>query len=139
MGARAVEAVDAVRVGDKDRIGAADEQAAFHHTDDVPDALLQPRRIGDAAEIAIENAVAAVGDKGLRRSATGAAGRWRRAPPATAWVASSPKATTSTGTGACVPKSIDQLAAVDDDGEAAARGRDDLLAQQRSAQSFDQS
>ena len=35
-------------------------------------------------------------------------------------------------------KPIDQLAAVDDDGEATARGRNDLLAQQGSAQSLDQ-
>ena len=48
MGARAVEAVDAARVGDEDRIRAADEEAAFHHPDDAADALLQPRRIGDA-------------------------------------------------------------------------------------------
>ena len=35
-------------------------------------------------------------------------------------------------------KPVHELAAVDDDGEAVARGRDDLLAQQRSAQSLDQ-
>ena len=35
-------------------------------------------------------------------------------------------------------KPVHQLAAVDDDGKAVARGRNDLLAQQRSAQSFDQ-
>jgi len=51
-------------------------------------------------------------------------------------VASSPKATTSTGTGACVP--VHELAAVDDDSKPVARGRHDLLAQQRATQSFDQ-
>ena len=35
MGARAVEAVDAGRIGHKNRIGAADEEPAFHHADDV--------------------------------------------------------------------------------------------------------
>ena len=138
MGARAVEAMDAGCIGDEDRIGAADEQAAFDHPDDAPDALLQPRRIGDGAEIAVENAVAAVGDKRLARPPTGAAERWRRAPRALAWVASRPKATTSTGTGVVRPQPIDQLGAVDDDGEAAARGRDDLLAQQGAAQPLDQ-
>ena len=64
MPARAVEAVDAGGVGHKDRIGAADEKPAFHHTDDSPNAPLQSRRIGDATEIAIKNAVAAVGNEG---------------------------------------------------------------------------
>jgi hypothetical protein len=67
MGARAVEAVDAGRIGHEDRIGAADEKPAFHHTDDSPDALVQSRRFSDAAEIAIKDAVAAVGHKGLAR------------------------------------------------------------------------
>ena len=53
-------------------------------------------------------------------------------------VASSPKATTSTGTRCLCTKSVHQLAAVDDDREAMARGRDNLLAQQGSAQSLDQ-
>ena len=102
MGACAVEAVDARCIGHKDRIGAADEKPAFHHADDSPDALLQSRRIGDAAEIAVENAVAAVGDKGRARRHAHA----RALAPSTSSdsrVASSPKATTSTGTGVCVP------------------------------------
>ena len=67
MGARAVEAVDAVRIGHKNRIGATDKKSAFHHADDSSDALVQSCRIGDAAEIAIKNAIAAVGHKGLDR------------------------------------------------------------------------
>ena len=67
MGAGAIEAVDAGRIGDKDRIGAADEKPAFHHADDAPDALVQSRWIGDAPEVAVENAVAAVGDKRCAR------------------------------------------------------------------------
>jgi hypothetical protein len=63
MGARAVEPMDAGRIRDEDRIGAADEKPAFHYADDSPDALVQSRRIGDAAEIAIKDAVAAVGHK----------------------------------------------------------------------------
>ena len=65
MRAGAVEAVDASCVGNKDRIGAANEQAAFYHPDDVPNALLQSGRVADVIEVAIENAVTAVGDKGL--------------------------------------------------------------------------
>src|ERR1700722_12032393 len=64
MGACTIEAVDAGRIGNKDRVGAADEKPAFHHADDSADALIQSRRIGDAAEVAVENAVAAVSDKG---------------------------------------------------------------------------
>ena len=70
MGARAVEAVDAGCIGHENRIGAADEKSAFHDADDAPDALLQPRRIVDAAKIAIENAVAVVGNKGMARRHT---------------------------------------------------------------------
>ena len=64
---RAVEAMDAGGIGDEDRIGAADEQAALDDADDAADALLQPRRIGDVAEAAVEHAIAAVGDEGLAR------------------------------------------------------------------------
>src|SRR6185437_13375704 len=67
MGARAVEAVDAGRVGDEDRIGSADEEAALDDADDAPDAILQSRRIGDRAEAAVEDPVAAVGRERLAR------------------------------------------------------------------------
>ena len=68
MGARAVEAMDALPVGDEHRIGAADEKAALDHPDDAADAVLEPRRVGDGAgEAAIENAVAAVGDEQVAR------------------------------------------------------------------------
>ena len=67
MGAGAIEAVDAGCISDKDRVGAANEKPAFHHTDDSPDALVQSRRFSDGAEIAIKDAVAAVGHKGLTR------------------------------------------------------------------------
>ena len=43
------------------------EKPAFHHADDSPNALLQSRRIGNAAEIAIKNAVPAVGNEGRPR------------------------------------------------------------------------
>jgi len=63
MRARAIEAVDAGCVGDKDQAGPADEKAAFDYTDDTPYALLQPRRLSDRTKAAVENAVAAVGDE----------------------------------------------------------------------------
>jgi hypothetical protein len=43
MGACAIEAVDAGRIGDEDRVGAADEKPAFHHAYNAPDALIQSR------------------------------------------------------------------------------------------------
>ncbi len=50
-------------------------------------------------------------------SPSGANHRWTPAPSTSraSPVASSPNGTTSTGTGACVPQRVDQLAAVDDD------------------------
>src|SRR5260370_31611631 len=63
MGARAVEAVDAGGVGDKDRIGAADEKAALDHPHDAPHALLPARRVRDKTEAAVKNSIAAVRDK----------------------------------------------------------------------------
>src|SRR5262249_2197714 len=65
--AGAVETMDTGRIGDEDRIGPADEQAALDHPDDASNALLEPRRIGDGAEAAVENSVAAIGDEGLAR------------------------------------------------------------------------
>src|SRR6516162_11649524 len=63
MRASAVEAMHAGPIGHEDRIGPADEEPAFHHTDNSPDAFVQSRGFGDAAEIAIKNAVTAVGHK----------------------------------------------------------------------------
>jgi hypothetical protein len=67
MGARAVEAMDAGCIGYENQIGAADEKPVFHHADDAPDALLEPRRVVDATKIAIKNAVAVIGNKGTAR------------------------------------------------------------------------
>ena len=68
MGACAVEAMDPLPVRDEHRVGAADEKAALDHPDDAADAVLEPRRVGDGAgEVAIENAVAAIGDEHLAR------------------------------------------------------------------------
>src|SRR5690349_8728020 len=60
MSARAVESADAGCIGDEDRIGAADEEAAFNNANDAPDALLKARRVSNKTEGAVENAIAAV-------------------------------------------------------------------------------
>ncbi len=67
MDARALEAMDAIAIGDENRFRAADEKTAFDHADDKSDACLEPRQIVDGSEAAIENAIAAVGDEGLAR------------------------------------------------------------------------
>src|SRR5580704_13872684 len=136
MGACAVEAVDAGCIGHKHWIGTADKKPAFHHTDDTSDALLQPRRIVDAAKIAIKNEVAVVGDKGIARRHAGASTRAEHFERLLGCLQSEGdhfyrKRTLRT-------KSVHHLAAVDDDREAMARGCDNLLAQQGSPQSLDQ-
>jgi hypothetical protein len=65
MGACAVQTVNSVGISDEHRIGPADEQTTFHHADNVPDALIEPRRIGDAAEVAIDDPISAIGDEWL--------------------------------------------------------------------------
>ena len=137
MGARAVEAVDTGRVRDEHRIGAADEKTAFDHPDDAPDARLQPRRIGDRTEAAVENAIAAVGDERLacRRQAQpragtepleGCPGRFQ------------PKGDNLHRKRCVRAQPVHHFGPVHDDHEAPARGGDDLLVQQGSAQPLDQ-
>src|SRR5208337_411658 len=137
MGARAVEAVDACSAAGENRIGAADKKTAFDDPDDVPDALLQPRRIGDRTEAAVKNAVAAISDERFarRREAqpgTGAehfeclTGRFHPEGDNLHW-------------NRCAgPQPVYQLGLVDDDCEPPAGGGYDLLVQQCSAQSLDQ-
>jgi carbohydrate kinase (thermoresistant glucokinase family) len=55
----------AARIGDEDVLGATDEQPAFDHADDAPDAFLEPCWIGDLTEPAVEDAIAAVGNERL--------------------------------------------------------------------------
>src|SRR5580704_15089754 len=131
MGACTLKAVDAGLIGHEDRIGAADEKAALHHTDDTPDAVLQSCRIVDAAEIAIKNEVTAVGDKGRdRRYAGASAGAEHFERLAGSFQSEGDHFYRKR----CLcTKSVHHLAAVDDDREAMARGCDNLLAQQRSA------
>jgi hypothetical protein len=54
-----------VAVSDEDDAGAVDEQAVLDDARDVTQFAREHRRIGDAAEIAVENVVAFVGDEGL--------------------------------------------------------------------------
>src|SRR5580698_1422427 len=62
---RAGQATDPGGVGDKYLIGSIDEEATFDHADDASDALFQSCRFDDRPEAAVENTVAAVGDKGF--------------------------------------------------------------------------
>ncbi len=133
MGACAVEAMEPLAVRDEHRVGAADEKAALDHPDDASDAVLQPRRVGDGAgEAAVENAIAAVGDEQLtrRRQAwpdicgehvEGRSGDFQ------------PESNDLDRHRRVCPQPIDQLGAIDDDGEAPACVGDDLLAQQGAA------
>ena len=137
MGARAVEAMHACGVGNKHRIGAADEQPALDDADDPPDALVQMRRIGNAPEVAIENVIAVVGDERLacRRHA-----HMRRCAKHFERLAGRFQAERNNldRNGGVRAEPVHKLAAVDDDGEAVACRGHDLLAQQSSAQSLDQ-
>ena len=110
---------------------------AFDHAHDPPDARLQPRRIGDRTEAAVEDAVAAVGGEGLacRRQAQPRAGaetlegRPGRFQPEGHDLDRNRCART---------QPIYELLPVRDDREPPARGGDDLLAQQGAAKAFDQ-
>src|SRR5262245_46855319 len=61
----AIEHNHPVRPGDDGRVGDADEEAALHHARDQLQSLVQRLRLGDAAERAVEDEVAAVGDERL--------------------------------------------------------------------------
>ena len=137
MDARALETVDAGCIGDEDRIGAADEKAAFDHPDDPADALLKPRWIGDGAKVAIKNAVAAVGDERLarRRQAQLRAGAQHFEGRTGGFQPESDDLHGNRRRGA---EPVHQLGPIGDDCEAPARRGDDLLPQQRSAPSLDQ-
>ena len=56
---------DFVAVGDEDDAGAVDEEAVFDDAGDVAEFARERRRIGNAAEVAVENVVAFVGDERL--------------------------------------------------------------------------
>src|SRR5262249_4358315 len=60
-----VQAMDAGRIGNKDRPSPADEQSTLDHSDQPFDPLLEAGRIGDRAEMAVENSIAAVRDEWL--------------------------------------------------------------------------
>src|SRR5258708_2863005 len=136
-GARAVKAVDAGRICDEDWAGAADEQATLNDPDDAPDALLQPRRIDDRTEAAMDNVVAAVGDErdARRRQPQPGAGA-ERLEGCLGWF--QPEGDDLDRHRCARTQLIHQLRAVDDDGKAMACVRDDLLAQQCAAQPLDQ-
>jgi hypothetical protein len=137
MGACTVKAMDTGRVGDEDRIGAADEEAALYHANDAPDAFFQSRRISDPAEVAIENAIAAVGNEGLasgQHAQPGAgAEHFKRLPGCF-----QSEDHDLNRNGCLHTQSIDELGSVNDDYKTVACGSYDLLVQQCSAQPLDQ-
>ena len=61
----AVEFGDFVAVGDNDDAGAIDEEAVFDDARDVAEFAREGGWIGDAAEVAVEDVMALVGDEGL--------------------------------------------------------------------------
>ncbi len=65
--ALSLEAMNARCIGRENRIRPTDEEAALDYSDDAPNALLEPRRIGNRAKAAVENPVAAVRHKRLAR------------------------------------------------------------------------
>lgn len=65
MGAWTLQPMDASRIRDKHRSGPANEQAALDDPDHPSDPLFEASRISDGAESAVENSIAAVGDKRL--------------------------------------------------------------------------
>src|SRR5438093_4840071 len=137
MTPRAVEPMHAGCIGDEDRIGPADEEPAFDHSDNAPDALLQPRWIGNGTEAAVENAISTVGDEGavcLRQAQPGA----RAQSLESRLGCFQPECHDLHGNWGARTESIHQLPPVNDNGEAPTGRRDDLLAQQGTAQAFDQ-
>jgi len=67
MSAWAFEAMDTIHVCDEDWPGPSDEWAAFHDSGNSADPILEPGRIGDRTECAIEKPIAAVSDLRLTR------------------------------------------------------------------------
>jgi hypothetical protein len=129
--------VNTVRLRNKDDICATDEKSTFHDSNHSPDPLFEPRWISDRTEAAVENAVSAVSDEGLTR-------RPQTQPDSSAEDLESrlscfqPERDDLYRNRCVRTQSVDQLGAVHDDCEAPARGGDDLLAQQRSAESLDE-
>ena len=58
----AVEFGDFVAVSDEDDAGAIDEKTVFNDAGDIAEFSRQRRRIGDAAEVAIEDVMAFISD-----------------------------------------------------------------------------
>jgi len=137
MEVRTVEPAHTGSVGDKDHVGAADEQPAFDHADDAADALLEPGRIGDGGEAAVEYAVTAVGDERLPRRGKAQTGARAQHLERLAGGFQAERNDLD-GNRRMGAKTPDQLGAVDDDHQSTARRGHDLLAQQGAAQPLDQ-
>jgi hypothetical protein len=137
MSAWTLQPMDAGRPRNKHRPVPADEQAALDDPDHPSDPLFEASRISDGAEIAVENSIAAVGDKRLpgRRHAHTCVGSERLDPRLCCLQA---KGHDLDRYRRPHPETVDQLGFVDDDREPAAVGRHDLLVEQGAAEPLDQ-
>ncbi len=125
-------------IGDEYPIGPIDEEATFDNTDDTPNALLQSRGVDDGIEVAIKDAIAAVGDKGVASGRVPQAVRWRPAPRAPPRLAPTRIPRPRRGPARACPDRSTSFYTVNDDREVPAGGGNDLLPQQGAAQTFDQ-
>ena len=129
--------LDAARRGDDDDRSAADKEPAFDGTHGHRDVLFDQRWVGDRPKPAIENKIAAIGEKGLLadgvaplRDRAECRERIGRRLPAELRHLDRHRGV--------LAEPLDQLFLVDDDDEAPARRGDDLFAQQGTAQALDQ-
>src|SRR5262245_20639958 len=132
-----VEPLHACFVGHEHRISEADEEAGLDHAHHPTDALLQPSGIKDSAEAAVENAITTVGDESL------AGGTTAQTDPGAEPFQSPLRCLQAEGDDLHWHRSlgaelIHQLCPVHDDHEPLARRGDNLLVQERAAQSLDQ-
>src|SRR5262245_15605004 len=124
-------------VRNKHDICATDEKSAFNDSHHSPDPLFQPRWIDDWTKAAVQNAVTAVSDERLARCelAKPGAGTDRFQSRLSCFEA---KRDDLHRNRCASTQPIHQLQTVHDDCEAPARGSDDLLVQQRAAETLDE-
>src|ERR1051325_9521166 len=129
--------LDAAGRGDNDGGAAADEQSALDDANGHADVALELSGVGDPAEFAIENVVAAIGDEGV---VLGGVAQYRVCPKLLELCCGRLPAELGhlDRHRGMVAELIDQLFLIDDDDQPVAGRSDDLLAQQRAAEALDQ-
>lgn len=126
---------DFVAVGDEDDAGAIDEEAVFDDAGRVAKFARERRRIGDAAEVAVENVVAFVGDERFSILLTEDDGSAEMFYFATD--EREREGDDFDGDGE-IAEHGDLLAGVGDDDKFLGSGRDNFFVEQRAAAAFDQ-